>query len=215
MRNDADGAVAMHAVGNSRHWVFDMDGTLTEPVHDFEWIRRELGVPADADILQHLATLPAQQAAQSHAWLMEHEHALALAAVPAPGAVALIRALQAAGCRLGILTRNARELAQVTLAAIGLEDCFATEEIVGRWEVAPKPSPAGLQFFAKRWNVAPAAMRMVGDHYYDLATAQAAGVPGVLVNQPDDLWPGMARWQLHDCSELLECWRSEVAGVAP
>src|SRR5690606_26553433 len=125
----------------------------TEPVHDFALIRRELGVPAEADILQHLATLPEPAAAQRHAWLMEHEHALALAATPAPGAVALIRALHAAGCRLGILTRNARELAQVTLAAIGLEQCFATEEIVGRREVAPKPSPAGLQFFVERWRV--------------------------------------------------------------
>lgn len=214
MINAVEHAAAISAVGNSRHWVFDMDGTLTEPVHDFALIRRELGVPAESDILQHLATLPAQQAAQSHAWLMEHEHALALAATPAPGAVALIRALQAAGCRLGILTRNARELAQVTLAAIGLDDCFAAQEVIGRWEVAPKPSPAGLQFFVERWKVAPAAMRMVGDHYYDLATAHAAGVPGVLVNQPGDPWPGMARWQVRDCAELLECWCSSSAVIA-
>lgn len=195
------------SVAASRHWVFDMDGTLTEPLHDFDLIRRELGIPAEADILQHLVALPAQQAAACHAWLLEHEHALALAATPAPGAVKLVRALHAAGCRLGILTRNARELALLTLAAIGLDTCFAEEEILGRDEVAPKPAPAGLQFFAARWNVAPAAMRMVGDHYYDLACAQAANVPGVLVNQAGDPWPGMAQWRLRDCTELLENWR--------
>lgn len=212
MFNDAANVAAMNAVGNSRHWVFDMDGTLTEPVHDFALIRRELGVPVEADILEHLAALPAQVAAQRHAWLMEHEHALALAATPAPGAVALIRALHADGCRLGILTRNARELAQVTLAAIGLGECFATEEIVGRWEVEPKPSPAGLQYFVERWQVAPEAMRMVGDHYYDLATAKAAGVPGILINVPDDPWPGMAQWQLRDCAELLQQWQAAASG---
>ena len=92
-------------------------------------------------------------------------------------------------------------------AAIGVAECFAVEEIIGRWEVEPKPSPAGLRFFAERWNVAPAAMRMVGDHYYDLATAKAAGVPGILINVPDDPWPGMAQWQLRDCAQLLQQWR--------
>lgn len=195
-------------VAASRHWVFDMDGTLTEPVHDFELIRRELQIPSGADILEHLASLPAQQAADSHAWLMQHERELAEASVAAPGAVALIRALHADGCRLGILTRNARELAEVTLAAIGVVECFAVDEIIGRWEVEPKPSPAGLQFFAERWQVLPAQMRMVGDHYYDLATAKAAGVPGVLINVPDDPWPGMAQWQLRDCAQLLQQWRA-------
>ncbi len=198
-------------VAASRHWVFDMDGTLTEPVHDFELIRRELQIPPGADILQHLAALPPQQAADSHAWLMQHELVLAEAAVAAPGAQALIRALHADGCRLGILTRNARELAEVTLAAIGLAECFAAGEIIGRDEAEPKPSPAGLQYFAARWDVAPAAMRMVGDHYYDLATAKAAGVPAVLVNLPEDPWPGMAQWQLRDCAQLLQHWQAAVS----
>ncbi len=196
-----------------RHWVFDMDGTLTRPVHDFDLIRRELGIPPDADILQHLAGLPAAHAARSHAWLLQHERELAEASLPAPGAVALVRALHAGGCRLGILTRNARELAQVTLAAIGLEDCFQAAEIIGRWEAEPKPSPAGLQFFVQRWAVPAATLCMVGDHYYDLATARAAGVPGVLVNQPGDPWPGMAQWHLRDCGELLEYWLQGSARV--
>jgi phosphoglycolate phosphatase-like HAD superfamily hydrolase len=199
-------------VVDSRHWVFDMDGTLTQPLHDFELIRRELQIPAGADILEHLASLPVQQAAASHAWLMRHERELAEASVAAPGAVALIRALHADGCRLGILTRNARELAEVTLAVIGVADCFAADEIIGRRDAEPKPSPAGLQFFAARWQVPPARMRMVGDHYYDLATAQAAGVPGILINVPDDPWPGMAQWQLRDCAQLLQHWRAAASG---
>jgi phosphoglycolate phosphatase-like HAD superfamily hydrolase len=107
------------------HWVFDMDGTLTVAAHDFAAIRRALAIPAEDDILQHLAALPAEEGAAKHAWLLEHERELALASRAAPGAVALVRALKARGCRLGILTRNARELAFVTLEAIGIADCFA------------------------------------------------------------------------------------------
>ncbi|MBB3844413.1 HAD superfamily hydrolase (TIGR01549 family) [Xanthomonas arboricola] len=194
------------ALSGYRHWVFDMDGTLTEAVHDFALIRRALEIPPEADILHHLASLPAEQAAAKHAWLLAHERELAQAAQPAPGAVALVRALQAAGCRLGMLTRNARALAQVTLQAIGLHDAFAWDDIVGRDEAAPKPAPDGLQYFAQRWAVEGTALVMVGDHHNDLACGRAAGACTVLVNTPGDPWPGLADWRLQDCTQLLAQW---------
>ena len=43
-----------------RHWVFDMDGTLTVAVHDFAAIRQALAIPPEHDILTHLAALPAR-----------------------------------------------------------------------------------------------------------------------------------------------------------
>ncbi|MDO9322045.1 MAG: HAD family hydrolase, partial [Pseudomonas sp.] len=101
----------------SRHWVFDMDGTLTVAVHDFEAIKRALEIPLADDILQHLAALPSAEAAAKHAWLLSHERELAEAAQAAPGALELVRELQARGYRLGILTRNAHELALLTLQA--------------------------------------------------------------------------------------------------
>lgn len=51
-----------------RHWVFDMDGTLTRAVHDFPAIRRALDIPEQDDILLHLAALPEAEAAAKHAW---------------------------------------------------------------------------------------------------------------------------------------------------
>ncbi|MBB2804832.1 UNVERIFIED_ORG: HAD superfamily hydrolase (TIGR01549 family) [Xanthomonas campestris] len=194
------------ALSGYRHWVFDMDGTLTEAVHDFALIRRALEIPPEADILHYLASLPAEQAAAKHAWLLAHERELAHAAQPAPGAVALVRALQAAGCRLGMLTRNARALAQVTLQAIGLHDAFAWDDIVGRDEAAPKPAPDGLQYFAQRWAVGGTALVMVGDHHNDLACGRAVGACTVLVNTPGDPWPGLADWRLQDCTQLLAQW---------
>ena len=126
-----------------RHWVFDMDGTLTVAVHDFAAIRVALEIPAEDDILHHLAALPAEVAAAKHAWLMEHERELALNARPAPGAIELVRELHERGHQLGVLTRNAHALALLTLEAIGLGDCFATQDILGRDEAPPKPHPGG------------------------------------------------------------------------
>ena len=107
-----------------RHWVFDMDGTLTRAVHDFPAIRRALDIPEQDDILLHLAALPEAEAAAKHAWLLEHERALAEAARPAPGALELVRELQRRSVRLGILTRNDHQLALITLEAIGLGGCL-------------------------------------------------------------------------------------------
>ncbi|MGE8170953.1 HAD family hydrolase [Pseudomonas putida] len=192
------------SLGQIRNWVFDMDGTLTVAVHDFAAIRVALGIPPEDDILTHLAALPAEQAAAKHAWLLEHERDLAVASTAAEGAVALVRELAGRGCRLGILTRNARELAQVTLEAIGLADCFPVEHILGRDEAAPKPSPDGLLKIADAWGVPPGEMVMVGDYRFDLDCGRAAGARTVLVNLPDNPWPQLADWHAADCRALQE-----------
>ena len=195
-------------LGDIRHWVFDMDGTLTLAVHDFPAIKRALGIPQEHDILTHLAALPADEAAAKHAWLLEHERELAVASKAAPGAVELVRALHSAGYRLGILTRNAHELALITLAAIGVGDCFLTEDVLGRGEADPKPSPDGLLRLAARWDVAPQKMLMVGDYRFDLDCARAAGAHSALVNLAENPWPELTDWHAQDCAEL-----GRMAGV--
>lgn len=185
-----------------RNWVFDMDGTLTVAVHDFAAIRVALGIPPENDILTHLAALPAAEAEAKHAWLLEHERDLAVASTAATGAVELVRELAGRGCQLAILTRNARELAHVTLEAIGLADCFAKELVLGRDEAAPKPSPDGLLKIAQAWDVDPCELVMVGDYRIDLECGRTAGARTVLVNLPDNPWPELTDWHAADCRQL-------------
>lgn len=185
-----------------RHWVFDMDGTLTLAVHDFPAIRRALQIPEGADILGHLATLPAELAQPRHAWLDDYERQMAERAQPAAGALELIRLLHARGCRLGILTRNLHAMALHTLQAIDLADCFTPDDILGRGEAIPKPDPDGLLHLARRWGVASSELLMVGDYLHDLQCARAAGVANVLVH-PDNPWPDWADCHVRDCGELL------------
>ncbi|WP_325065243.1 HAD family hydrolase [Pseudomonas xionganensis] len=187
---------------SAKHWVFDMDGTLTLAVHDFEAIKRALEIPLEDDILGHLAALPEAVAAAKHAWLLEHERELALAAEPAPGAIELVRELHGRGCRLGILTRNAHELALLTLRAIGLDDCFAVADVIGRDEAPPKPDPGGLLHLASTWQVVPSELVMVGDYRFDLECARAAGARSVLVNLEENPWPELADHFAVDCRAL-------------
>ncbi len=185
-----------------KHWVFDMDGTLTLAVHDFAAIRVALAIAPEDDILTHLNGLPADEAAAKHAWLLEHERELALASTAAPGAVELVRELAARGYRLGVLTRNAQELAYITLKAIGLDECFAPQDVLGRENAAHKPDPDGLLKLARAWQVSPSSMVMVGDYRFDLECGRAAGSQTVLVNVPDNPWPELTDWHAKDCRDL-------------
>ncbi|WP_438827713.1 HAD family hydrolase [Stutzerimonas stutzeri] len=179
-----------------------MDGTLTIAVHDFAAIRRALQIPESDDILHHLAALPPEQAAPKRAWLLDHERELACAARPAAGAFELLQALRERDCRLGVLTRNAHELALVTLETVGLGDFFRTEDILGRDEAPPKPHPGGLLQLAARWGIEPRAMMMVGDYRFDLECARAAGARSVLVNLQENPWPELADLYARDCRAL-------------
>ncbi|MFG3692035.1 HAD family hydrolase [Stutzerimonas stutzeri] len=192
------------SLADARHWVFDMDGTLTIAVHDFPAIKRALDIPPDDDILHHLAALPADEAASKRAWLLEHERELAYAATPAPGARELLHALRERGCRLGVLTRNAHELALVTLQAVGMGDYFVSDDILGRDEAPPKPDPGGLLHLADRWSVAPRELVMVGDYRFDLECAKAAGARSVLLNLPENLWPELTDLHARDCLQLRD-----------
>lgn len=186
----------------TQHWVFDMDGTLTVAVHDFTFMRQELGAPPDTDLLEFLNQLPEGEAQARMARLKDYELQLAQTAQIAPGAGPLLEHLQQRGAKLGILTRNRRDLAWITLKALGIAHYFADADVLGRDEVRPKPHPDGLLDFAKRWRVKPQDLVMVGDFHYDLNCAKAAGSYGVLLHAGVNPWPTLSDQHFADCSAL-------------
>jgi HAD superfamily hydrolase (TIGR01509 family) len=188
-----------------KFWVFDLDGTLTLPVHDFAVIRNALGAPATADILGHLASLPEAEALRLHERLHRMERELVRETGPAPGAKELITALARQVCRLGILTRNSRQIAMLTLQHIGLDPFFPWESILGRDEALPKPDPDGILKFAELWGISPGELVMVGDYLYDLQAGQAAGAATIHVHgNLERRWPEWTDLCVGSLSELAE-----------
>jgi HAD superfamily hydrolase (TIGR01509 family) len=166
-----------------RHWIFDMDGTLTVPMHDFAWLRARLGIPTGVDILADVdRRAPADQAAARRV-IRDWELDIADRAEVQPDAIRLLEALASAGCRLGVLTRNTQEGAQRTLAAAGLTRFFAPEAVLGRDDAAPKPDPAGVLHLLALWQAAPGDAVMVGDWIYDTQAGRNAGTATVLVDR--------------------------------
>ena len=164
-------------------WIFDMDGTLTRAVHDFDAIRVQLGLPAGRPILEALDALSEAEAAPKRAHLDALELDLARLAQPNPGARELLVGLRDRGLRLGVLTRNSRRNALVTLEAAGLLDCFLPEFVLGRDEAAPKPDPAGILHLLEAWAAPPETAMMVGDYRFDLEAGRAAGTATVHLDE--------------------------------
>ncbi len=173
-----------------RHWLFDMDGTLTLAMHDFDAMRRELDLPAGVPILEALDAMTAGQARDKRRALDEMELRMAHEAQEQPGATALLEGLAAQGVSLGIVTRNGRDIADATLTACGLSQYFHTDAIVSRDCAPPKPGPEGIQLVLERWDALPSSAVMVGDYRFDLEAGQRAGCRTVHVNVDNgETWP--------------------------
>jgi HAD superfamily hydrolase (TIGR01549 family) len=186
------------------HFIFDLDGTLTQPVHDFVAIANLLGLVPGQPILEALARMPAERADPLRAKLAQWELDLAHSAQPAPFAREVLERLLARGARIGILTRNSRENAVITLRAAGLLDLFPLVHVIGRQEAAIKPSPDGVHVLLRAWGGHAERAAMVGDYLYDLQAARAAGVLAVhYVRDGAASWPEYTDLEIRDLRQLL------------
>lgn len=186
-----------------RHWVFDLDGTLTVAIHDFAHIRELLGVPQGADILGHLDALPEAEAFVARERLNEIEDELAERTEPAVGALRLLQLLDERGVTMGVLTRNSKAIALKTLARIGLSSYIADSDVLGREEALAKPDPDGIFKLASKWGMPASALVMVGDYAFDLQTGRAAGAATVHVDHGRAFrWPELTDIAVGSLAEL-------------
>jgi phosphoglycolate phosphatase-like HAD superfamily hydrolase len=104
---------------------------------------------------------------------------------------------------MGILTRNSRRNALVTLDVCNLLEFFQPECILGRESAAPKPSPAGVEMLLKTWDARPEQAVMCGDFRYDLEAGRNAGTATVYVDIDDeDEWTQQADFRVLNLGEL-------------
>jgi len=188
-----------------RGWVFDLDGTLTIHQHDFPGIRSKLGVPPNQLILEYLASLPAAQASAKRTALDAIERDLAGNARPADGARAMLEALTANGHDVGIVTRNTKANALLSLNQIGLSDLVNADHVFGRDDGEPKPSPSVLFHLAAAWQLDISHCVMIGDHLLDLETGRNAGVMTIHVDPTGTFsWPDMSDHCFVSLTEILD-----------
>ncbi len=165
---------ARHDILSRKHWIFDMDGTLTIAKHDFDGIRRELGLPEGLPILESIAKLPDDEAAVINQRLDEIELAVAESSEPAEGAASLLENMLQQGKKVAILTRNNAINIEVTLKAAGLSEFFHKDNLLSRECAPPKPAPDGIHQLLDVWQGSINDAVMVGDSIHDLDAGRNA-----------------------------------------
>ena len=194
-----------HNLLKRKYWIFDLDGTLTIAVHDFDAIREELGIPEGQPIIKTLESLPLKESRNKKKKLQEIEEKLALNASPAPGVEKLLETLNSQNYFFGILTLNTRENAWSTLKALELTEYFTRESVIGRWCAEPKPSPKGIKMLLNQWDVSTNEALIVGDYLYDLQVGRAAKIATVHVDPSGNFeWPELADISVCSLNELTE-----------
>jgi HAD superfamily hydrolase (TIGR01509 family) len=167
--------------------IFDLDGTLTEPLLDFDAMRAEIGLPP-GPILEQLAHADAATRARAEEILRRHEREAIARATLADGCSELLAHLAQREIPAAILTRNVREVVDTFVASFG----FTFAAVYTREDGPHKPSPAGVFALCEKMSVAPAHTLVVGDYKFDILAGRAAGCATALVTSthsptPDEL----------------------------
>ena len=188
-----------------RHWIFDLDGTLTVSAHDFEHMRQELGLAPQTPILEALHAMPEAEAEPLWKSLNELEFYYAGKASIMQGAEELLQRLHDDGRRLAILTRNTMPVVQHTLQACAIEHFFPIDHILDRDACIPKPSPDGIIRLLESWQAEADDTVMVGDYLFDLEAGQGAGVATIHLDTRGDVdWSEFTDIRVEGLGEIID-----------
>jgi len=180
-RGDAPAPEHGERNGMSRRFdgvVFDMDGTLIEPLLDFPAIRAELGIAEGDGILEAIEQMPPEAQRVARRRLLERELKAARRAGLMPGALEANQEARRAGLKTALLTRNARPAMRIVLSR------FAALEFdlaLSREDGPIKPEPDGILRVCRTLGLAPQRTACVGDFRFDILAAKAAGAVSVLL----------------------------------
>jgi HAD superfamily hydrolase (TIGR01509 family) len=184
--------------------VFDMDGTLVEPLLDFPAIRAELGLSEQEGVLEAIAKMPSPRRNAAEALLLEHELSAARSANLLPGAEDVLTAIRRAGLKTALLTRNTRRAVEIVLRRF---PSLQFDLVFCREDGPVKPAPDGVHAACRAMGVEPARTVCVGDYRYDIMAARTAGAVSVLIttlaNRPGfSDWSGLADHRIDRLDEL-------------
>ncbi len=158
--------------------IFDMDGTVIEPLLDFAAIRDELGISRHAGILEAIQDMEPSRADQAKQWLKRQELAAASTAEVMPEAGETLQAIRQGGLKTALLTRNSRAAMHTVLRRhreLRFDLTWARED-------GPiKPEPDGILRACASLGIRPERTACVGDFLYDIVAAAEAGAVSVLL----------------------------------
>ena len=163
--------------------IFDLDGTLTEPLLDFNRIREEMGLSHTAGgILEEMEQMLPEQRQKAEEILYKHEEYAAVNSKLNQGAGEVLAKLREAGYPIGLLTRNTMENA----LWVAKKHCLVFDGIIDRNSGPAKPDGYGVRKLCQTFCVEPSETLVVGDFLHDMQAAHDAGAIAVLLKTHTD-----------------------------
>ena len=182
--------------------IFDLDGTLTEPMLDFSRIREEIGLDANSgDILSEIKAMDSDQCRRAHTILERHEQYAAQHSQLNDGVPELLTELRRRRLPVGLLTRNTRKN---TMLVARRHQLFF-DAVFDRDDGPVKPDSYGVLKLCKQFGALPAETLVVGDFLHDLLSARSAGAIAVLLKTHPhaEKFEGHADYRISHISELI------------
>ncbi|MDY6790617.1 MAG: HAD-IA family hydrolase [Thermodesulfobacteriota bacterium] len=165
--------------------LFDFDGTLTKPGSiDFNLIKRAIGCPPESFILEFIETIDDPVLKEKAVSVLESlENKAAKCSEPNHGAEELFLYLRSNGIKTGIISRNSLESIQKSFGNFKTINAADFNVIVTRDDpVKPKPDADGVILAAKKLEVDPKQLVVVGDFLFDIQAGKNAGSITVFLN---------------------------------
>lgn len=171
--------------------VFDMDGTLTVPVIDFQAMYKKvlgqdmyesikLKSPSGIDILHHIETWEADKQQTAYQIIADFERQGLERLQIMPGASELCGFLDSKKIRRGLITRNVKSAVDLFHQRFGILFSPALSR-----EFRPyKPDPGPLLHICSTWEMEPNEVIMIGDSLKDdVACGKRAGAFTCLLDE--------------------------------
>lgn len=165
--------------------LFDFDGTLTKPdALDFSVIKKIIGCPEETPALEFIESISdPQKRSEAFDELNRFENQAAANSEPNPGAENLVKTIHSNGLPMGLITRNSMDSIKKALKNFNDIDLDYFDVVITRDDpVKPKPDPAGILLAARRLNIDPRHIMMVGDFVFDIDAGRTAGTLTALLD---------------------------------
>jgi HAD superfamily hydrolase (TIGR01509 family) len=196
--------------------LFDLDSTLTKPgALDFKKVKSHLKCPANTPILEFIECIPdpiVRETARCE--LDRFEAEAAASSEPNSGAEDIVSYLRKEGLFVGIITRNSRVSVERSLENFKNTDLSDFDLVITRDDlIEPKPSHEGILTAAKRLNLEPRQMLVVGDFIFDIQAGNRAGAVTVFLDNgnANHAVAGQSDHTISHLHELKEMVRQETA----
>ena len=188
--------------------IFDLDGTLVDSCLNFNLMRKEIGIPNDAPILEYVESSHDPEFKKfAYEVINNHEVNGAKVATAIRDIEEFMSFLSQNNIPRAILTRNSKHVTDLTLQKFEWD----FHKVLTRDCAPAKPRPDAIFKIARELNLDLKTTLYIGDHGFDIETAQNANcISGLIKHDYNTHLEDNADFSITNFKELLPYIELEI-----